>query len=96
MVRVDSEVRRRETEIQKWAHVSRGFSGLGGRWTGRVDWNSCRERLEEAAAVVKATTTATGNKNKYRIPMENRRMATATVKLRNPVLQDPRKKTRKA
>ena len=45
-----------------------------------------QETLKEAA-VVKATTTATTNKNKYKISMEIRRMATAGAKCRNPALE---------
>ena len=92
MVRVGSEVKRRETEIQEMGSCLQRVLGLGWAVDRKGGLEFLQERLEEAVAVVKATTTATGNKNKYRISMEIRRMATATVKLRNPVLQDPRKK----
>ena len=40
-------------------------------------------RLE--GAEVKATTTATRNKNKFKIPDEIRKMATEAVKCENPI-----------
>ena len=42
-------------------------------------------RLEEEAAAVKATTTATENKNKFMIPDEIREVAAAAAKCRDPV-----------
>ena len=43
-----------------------------------------QERLEVAAAAVKATTTATRNKNKFMIPDEIREMA-AAAQYRDPL-----------
>ena len=93
MVRVGSEERRRERqEFEGRVVASEGScTWVADGQEGRLEF--WEERLEEAAVVVKATTTATGNKNKYKISMEIRRMATATAKCRNPVLRkDLRKK----
>ena len=46
--------------------------------------DSLQERLE-AAAAVKATTTATRNKNKFQVPAVIRKMATEAAKCRNPI-----------
>ena len=59
--------------------------------------DTLQERLEEAAVTVKATRTATRNKNKFNIPVEIRKMATGAAKCRNLVLRkELRKKARKA
>ena len=56
-----------------------------------------QERVEEAAAAVMASTTATSNKNKFKNPDETRKMATEAAKCRNPVLRKVfRKKVWKA
>ena len=71
-------------------------SGLGWVMDRKGDWNSCCETLKEAAAV-KATTTATTNKNTFNIPLVFLGgMVTAGAKCRNPVLEkDLREKTTK-
>ena len=44
-----------------------------------------QERLEEAAAAIKATTTAIKNKSKFMVPDEIKEMAAAAAKCRDPV-----------
>ena len=46
---------------------------------------SLHERLVVAAAEVKATTTASRNRNKFCVPEEIRKMASEAAKCRNPV-----------
>ena len=41
-------------------------------------------RLEESAAEVKATTTATRNKNKFKVSRRDQKMATEAAKCKNP------------
>ena len=57
---------------------------MGDGQEGRLEF--LLETLKDAAAV-KATTTATRNKNKFNIPMVFRMMATAGANCRNPVLE---------
>ena len=45
-----------------------------------------QERLEGAAAVVKATTMATRNKNKFKVPAEIRQVVTEVARCRNLVV----------
>ena len=49
-----------------------------------------QERLEDAAAAVKATTTAMRNKNKLTVPDEMREMAVEPAKCRDPVRRKSR------
>ena len=44
-----------------------------------------QERIEEAAAAVKATTTASRNRNKVSVPDEIKEMAASAEKCRDPV-----------
>ena len=44
-----------------------------------------QERLEDAAAAVKATTTAVRNENKFTVPGEIREMAAEAATCREPV-----------
>ena len=54
-----------------------------------------QERLEQVAVTVTETTTAT--RNKFKTPVELRKMATAAATCRNPVLREElRKKASKA
>ena len=56
-----------------------------------------QERLEEAAAAVKAISAAMRNKNKFMVPDEIREMAAEASKFRDPVRRKPlRKRDRKA
>ena len=66
--------------------------GLATGWEegeGREGLISLQERLEEAEAeaAVKATTMATRNKNKFKIPAEIRKLATEAARGRNPILR---------
>ena len=56
-----------------------------------------QDRLEEAAAAVKAITTAVRNRNKFTVPNEIREMAAEAAKCRDPLRRKPpRKRTREA
>ena len=48
---------------------------------------SLQARLEEAVVAVKATTMATRNNNKFKIPAEIRKLATEAARCRNPILR---------
>ena len=54
-----------------------------------------QERLEEAAAAVKATTTAVRNRNKFTVPDEIREMAAEAAKCRGPVRRKRARKSRR-
>ena len=51
---------------------------------GMMDWVALQARLEEAAAAVKATTTAVRNRNKFTVPDEIREMAGTGGKMQGP------------
>ena len=63
---------------------------MGGGQEGGLE--ALQARLEEAAAKVKATVTATSVKNKFKVPDEIRKMATEAAKCRNPAQRKLRKK----
>ena len=67
---------------------------VGGGQEGGLE--ALQAKLEDAAAKVKATTTATSNKNKFKVPDEIRKMATETATCRNPAQRKLRKRARKA